>query len=652
MFMHAVDNFDLVVGGAAGGVMMVTFRRKAAWACLLVLLAFLIFPCRTLATELDPAPTNVRFNEVSYNSLNLSWDAVAGAVKYSYIVSTASECPIPDVLPPFYDYTSVYLSSLIPGTTYYARVCAYKWLPDKSGYKRTDWSPIVSAAPAVPTPQNLSVISTGYNSLRFNWAAVGVANGYQVEWLTGTSGWSAPINVTTNVYNLGSLICGSIYSFRVRAYVTIGKNAYYSNWSGSLSGIPIPSAPGSLSAYSSEYDTVRLSWHAVDGASGYEIWRKTSLAEEWAYWTTTTSTSYYNNGLLTGHTYYYHVRAFRIVTKSLTVNGEWSNTVSCAPIPAAPLWVAVQPANYNTLAVTWASVLGADGYTLRRAPSASGPWTTLSSSLASPSYSDSGLTTGMTYFYDIAAYHLESKEHIASPWSVAGSGVPVPSKPAGLLVATIDADTLRISWSSVVGATGYIVQRAMSASGPWAQIADTGKLTLNDNGLAASTLYYYQVKAYAEKVSGYYCSPVGNTTAALVPSTSATTAGPESPSPTPAPSTSTSTEATTTTTIPASTTSDASQTTGNGTITQETSEVPTDHSNNSTTNPGGTPGPTDTASGNTTVSPSTVSTSTSQGDGSSSTPGTWFPIVALAVLAGAGLIWGTLSFILYKKKPK
>lgn len=618
---------------------------------LIIFLVIMVTSANVFASDL-PAPTNFTVSAVNYNSLYLKWDPVSGAFAYVYLISTSPDITGVPEGSKYYDKTSVTITGLSPGTTYYCRVCAVR--DDGEYYTLSALSPTVSAVPMVPTPQNMAVTSTGYNSLRVGWTAVAGATGYQIRWKTGLNAWSSPINVTTNNYIHSNLFCGTAYSYQTCAYVSAGQNTYYSNWSNTASGTPIPAVPTGGSAYSLEYDTLHLSWHAVDGASGYQFQRKLGLQASWPDLPdqSTTSTTYNDGGLLTGSTYYYRVRAYRTVSKSLTVYGNWSDSISGKPMPANPLWLSVTSMGYDTLELNWASVLGANGYYIQKALSDSGPWTTLQYMPTVTRFSDSGLVTGKTYFYKVCAYHIENKttKEIGS-WSATSSGTPIPAKPSGLGVTTIDADSLSLSWSAVAGAEGYAIERATSASGSWKEIYRTEKLGYTDNGLPASTLLYYRVRAYKGSTFGNYCNAVSGKTADIAPTTTSTTTE-FSPSPTPGPSESESSATGTTAATETSPVVTTSVTDTSATDTQSSGTTSASGEPNSTTNQSSSESIT-VISDPTSQDPTSAASTTSGGgdDKQDNQPFPW-AILILSLAAGGGVGVAAVSLITLKKKTK
>ncbi|AWI09961.1 putative Ig domain-containing protein [Ereboglobus luteus] len=67
-----------------------------------------------------------------------------------------------------------------------------------------------------------------------------------------------------------------------------------------------------------------------------------------------------------------------------------------------PTGLRAAPAS-GQIALKWAPVFEATSYTVKRASSASGPFTVVASGLASPEYTDTGLTDGTTVYYKVTA---------------------------------------------------------------------------------------------------------------------------------------------------------------------------------------------------------------------------------------------------------
>jgi hypothetical protein len=76
------------------------------------------------------------------------------------------------------------------------------------------------------------------------------------------------------------------------------------------------------------------------------------------------------------------------------------------------------------------------------------------------------------------------------------SGGPAPTIPAGLAAEGATASTLEVSWTASEGATSYQVYRDAGSDGAFADLVyDDAATSFTDTGLAASTTYWYRVRA-------------------------------------------------------------------------------------------------------------------------------------------------------------
>src|SRR5262245_25426209 len=75
----------------------------------------------------------------------------------------------------------------------------------------------------------------------------------------------------------------------------------------------------------------------------------------------------------------------------------------------------------------------------------------------------------------------------------------VPAAPSGLVAAATSASQIQLSWrDNSANETGFIVQRAPAAGGPWVQVGTAGANVVSyaSTGLTPATTYFYRVCAY------------------------------------------------------------------------------------------------------------------------------------------------------------
>ena len=68
--------------------------------------------------------------------------------------------------------------------------------------------------------------------------------------------------------------------------------------------------------------------------------------------------------------------------------------------------------------------------------------------------------------------------------------------------------------------TGFAVERALGAAGPWSQVGTTGAnvTSFSSTGLSNATIYYYRVRAYNAAGSSSYSNTASATTSDVAPS--------------------------------------------------------------------------------------------------------------------------------------
>lgn len=183
----------------------------------------------------------------------------------------------------------------------------------------------------------------------------------------------------------------------------------------------VTAAPAALRAASASYKSISLRWGAVQGVTGYEVYRASSSSGSYSLLATTASTSWINGGLTAGKTYYYRIRAYRL-NGSEKEYGAYSSVAAARPAPGTPKPKAASSS--GSVALTWKAVAGASGYEVRRCDtSASGTYALLVS-VKSPACTDKGVTAGSTYWYKVRAYRVVSGKKVYGPYSGAVSGKP------------------------------------------------------------------------------------------------------------------------------------------------------------------------------------------------------------------------------------
>ena len=275
----------------------------------------------------------------------------------------------------------------------------------------------------VGTVGSLTAISARYDRIKLTWAAVADATSYEVYRAMSSTGTYTLLSTTTALTLTDtSLTTGKRYYYKVRAVRSVEGTDVFGAYSAIRSAVPVPASVTSVVAKSARYDRVKVTWAAVTGASGYQVYRATSKTGTYKRVTTTTSRSFTNTSLTTGKRYYYKVRAYRVVAGK-NVYGPWSAIKSAVPVPAAPATVSAKRATAKSVKVAWSAASGATGYQVYRATSKTGTYKRVTTT-TSRSFTNTSLTTGKRYYYKVRAYRVMSGKRVYGPWSAIKSAVP------------------------------------------------------------------------------------------------------------------------------------------------------------------------------------------------------------------------------------
>ena len=225
-------------------------------------------------------------------------------------------------------------------------------------------------------------------------------------------------------------------------------------------GIPsssVPAAPTSPAASAGDA-TVSLRWAAATGADVYNVKRATSAGGPYSTIATGVyPTGFMDTGLTDGTTYYYVVSAVNAVGES-SDSVEVSATPTAPAVPATPTGLTAT-ALEGAVSLSWTASTDAAGYNLWRATTSGGPYTSVARLLPGTSFTDSGLSDGITYFYVISAVNADTVE---SPDST-----EVNSTPASLPAGWTDADVGNTALSGAAGFDGVRWTVAGSGSDIW-----------------------------------------------------------------------------------------------------------------------------------------------------------------------------------------
>lgn len=448
-----------------------------------LLLPVALLPFMAATAYAQPAAPSGTWAGALATSIKVGWNPVYAASSYSIYRGTTEggESPTPIATgltgSPYTD------TAVTVGQTYYYKVQAFY------GNNGGPLSPECSANPG-STVLAASVIygvagGPGSNTAQINISPVTGAAEYDV-FRSQQGGQYELIGKTIPLqYTDSTVSAGITYSYVVRAVVTNGAGAN-SNAINVIPGDLPPAQAVFVTAESAATNTtnvyvVNLAWNPVPGAVNYVISRSTTSGGTYVAIGVSNYTTFQDTNVTTGDTYYYKVAA---VDESGA--GSFSSSPASATASGINLYAPVIGATTTSSSVSlhWTGVNGAAIYIVYRRVG-TGSFIAIGTT-ASPAYTDTYVSSGTAYTYEVAAIAAEGRGYLSNT-ATGEPGDPELGTPTGLFVV-VNGSGSALTWDPTPGATSYDVYRGNGLIGV------TNNTSYDDSGLVSGTTYQYYVK--------------------------------------------------------------------------------------------------------------------------------------------------------------
>ena len=150
----------------------------------------------------------------------------------------------------------------------------------------------------------------------------------------------------------------------------------------------------------------------------------------------------------------------------------------------------------NTVKLTWNKVSNADGYIVYKYDNAKKKWTrVIKLKNNSNTYTVSKLSSGVTYKFAVKAYKTVDGKEVASQIY---PQLTTSTTPANIIKSNFksSANTVKMSWNNVTGATGYRVYKYNTSTKKWQTVANTKNTSYTFSNLKSGTTCKFTVRAY------------------------------------------------------------------------------------------------------------------------------------------------------------
>lgn len=298
----------------------------------------------------------------SAEGVSLIWQQVrpaSGYRIYQYNSKAKKWVSIKTVNQSTYTGTQKYTVEGLSGGTYKFRIQTFR----KSG-GNTIWGDAsktvnVKAAPA--EVKNFVASSQTTTSLKLSWKKTQGAQGYRIYiYDTAAKEWKKLKTTSELTCKVKNLKPGTMYEFRITAYRKINGETVWGNTSAAIATVTKPAAVTGVKASASSTDSIKLSWKAVKGVTGYRILKYNPNTKKWENVKTTAGTSYTLKKLKSATTYKFRVKAY-IQFEGKTYWSDATPTITAVTKPAKVTPV-VKSSAPGQITLTWKAVSGAKLY--------------------------------------------------------------------------------------------------------------------------------------------------------------------------------------------------------------------------------------------------------------------------------------------------
>lgn len=373
---------------------------------------------------------------------------------------------------------------------------------------------------ATSAPSNLSATATSSSQVSLTWtdnssSETGFTFAYDTDSAMGSvDDYVYAGGVNTTSYTHTGRAPATTYFYKIKA-----EGNPDSTWTSIDSAT---TAPSGLTVTATSNSAIGISWTGNSGNSsihGYTYALATNssfsgASYNWVSGNGTMSTS--KSGLATATTYWLKIKA------EGTSDGYDSPYGSVVVVTTMPGSFAATVASTSQVNLSWSGNSGNTsiiGYTVATATNSSftGASYDYISGAGSTSFSKTDLTSGTTYYFRVKAEGTTDSYDSAFTATITATpgSSSIPNAPSGMSATVVSSSRIDLSWTdNSSNETGFELKRATDSAFTqnviW--IGNIQGTSYSNVGLAASTTYYYKVRAEGTAGKSAYSNTVSATT--------------------------------------------------------------------------------------------------------------------------------------------
>lgn len=260
-------------------------------------------------------------------------------------------------------------------------------------------------------------------------------------------------------------------------------------------------------------DSVTLTWSPVSGNGiHYIVFTYDAKTKKYNGIASTTRTTYTAAKLQRNMSYTFAVQAYTRSSSGKRYWGKLSSDLTVKtgePVRLGKPTITAVKGGRGTITVEWSRVKNAEKYRVYRREKTEKSYIRLIDT-ASLQFVDKTVTPGKVYSYRVRAFSQSGGNVYGDNSDLKAGGTEYPANTV-IQKLTSSEKTVKLTWSTVVGASGYQVYRSLTGEkGSFEKIAETTDTFCQDKTAKRNTTYYYSVRVFRKAGGKTYYSGFSN----------------------------------------------------------------------------------------------------------------------------------------------
>ncbi len=328
------------------------------------------------------------------------------------------------------------------------------------------------------------------NGVKVSWNPVENITAYLVYGFNESTGKYTKIAKTTDSSTVLSYDVLVYDSYAVRAYVKDSVGTEYSAYSEHIVISNLPTAPANIGVENLTSNGYTITWDAVNGVEGYDVYKYSSAENKYVLLSETVSNSIAVSSLSAGESAKYKICSHKTIN-SEKVYSEYSAEFEITTLPDKMTTVTAYDETDRSVSLKWSAVSGAAVY---RVYLVEGDKKTLLSETEKLSVIIDELTSFKNYTFCVVPCVKNISIVYESTNSTTIDARTKITAVSDLSVKSKSVDYIKLKWSKNSVATKYQVYSYDSSSKKYTLIGNTTSTTYTVKNLAINKTYKFAVR--------------------------------------------------------------------------------------------------------------------------------------------------------------